>query len=171
LTVTSPALIIRATCEREYTGARRIDTNTSSRIRSCSAPAAIVVGKITSAIYRVDAQITASRVAESAVRSMALAERRRRQRAAGSSRWCWWRSRRRRWSSDSRTKCPALNKTSIRPKPSRTAQRLSSRESLSWVTSYSKRCGSGCAFSYAAIRSSCASVNAMSSRPSSRHFF
>src|SRR5215472_3426485 len=32
LTVTSPALIIRATCDREYSGARRADTNTSSRI-------------------------------------------------------------------------------------------------------------------------------------------
>ena len=66
LTVTSPALIIRATCEREYSGARRIETNTSSRMRSCSAPAVIVVGRITSAIYRIDAQITASRAAESA---------------------------------------------------------------------------------------------------------
>src|SRR5271167_5216303 len=47
LTVTSPALIIRATCEREYSGASRIDTKTSSRIRSCSASAIIVDGRIT----------------------------------------------------------------------------------------------------------------------------
>ena len=32
LTVTSPALIIRATCDREYSGARRADTKTSSRM-------------------------------------------------------------------------------------------------------------------------------------------
>src|SRR5260370_41895566 len=49
-TVTSPALIIRATCEREYSGASRIETNTSRRMRSCSAAAVIVVGKITCAI-------------------------------------------------------------------------------------------------------------------------
>ena len=39
LTVTSPALIIRATCEREYSGARRVEINTSRRIRSCAASA------------------------------------------------------------------------------------------------------------------------------------
>jgi hypothetical protein len=48
-------LIIRATCEREYSRASRIETNTSSRMRSCSAPAVIVVGRITGAIYRIDA--------------------------------------------------------------------------------------------------------------------
>jgi hypothetical protein len=44
-------LIIRATCEREYSGARRIEINTSSRIRSCAAAAVIEAGKIMKADY------------------------------------------------------------------------------------------------------------------------
>jgi hypothetical protein len=128
LTVTSPALIIRATCEREYSGASRIDTNTSSRMRSCSAPAVIVVGIITSVIYRRDPQITASRAGAAAVRS-AVPERW--PRREGSSR-CWSRlSRRHRWSSDSLTPCQASNRTSIQPAPSSTARRLSSRRLVS----------------------------------------
>jgi hypothetical protein len=43
-------LIIRATCERENSGARRIDMNTSRRIRSCVASAVIEAGKITTVI-------------------------------------------------------------------------------------------------------------------------